>query len=139
MHNPLYSEEPFDKWHAWMDLCMMADDKGEIKTSLKVLQNRWFWKSDHKVRAFLGALKGADLVEVKGVRNKGTLIRINTDFSVISKTRKGEVKGAVKDADSVNEELLLKEVEGMKSPSNSTSAHTEGEDTSWMMEDDFDD
>lgn len=121
MHNPLYFDEPFTKWQAWIDLNMLADNQGEIKTSLKALQNRWLWKSDHKVRAFLDLLKGADLVEVKGVRNKGTLIRINTDNSANKKSAQGVVKGVVNDAQSVNEELLLKEVEGTKSPSNSTS------------------
>lgn len=110
MHNPLYSEEPFDKWHAWMDLCMMADSEGSVRTSLKALRIRWFWGSDHKVRDFLGSVEESGKGSVHYIPNKGTLIRLNTEDSAKSNSKKKRSQGSVKGSDKGIEELLPKEV-----------------------------
>lgn len=112
-HNPLYKEEPFDKWHAWMDLCMMADSEGTVRTSLEALKNQWFWRSTHKVRAFLDTVEGTGLGTVVKTPNKGTLIRINTGFSANHKNKKKGDKGTVPGTVSGTEEVTsVKEVVG---------------------------
>lgn len=115
MANPLYFEEPFTKWQAWIDLCMMADSEGSVRTSLKALKIRWFWGSDHKVRDFLGSVVESGKGSVSFIPNKGTLIRLNTGFlgdkKKPSKSKKESVKESVKGI----EEVLPKEVGGATS------------------------
>lgn len=91
MHNPLYSEEPFTKWQAWIDLCMRADDNGTVKTSLEALKNQWLWGSKGKVTRYLRTLSETGFVTVYGTPNKGTLIRINTEISGSSSKQNGTV------------------------------------------------
>lgn len=69
--NPMYFSEPFDKTHAWIDLILMAEDDGVVRTTVPTLANRWKW-SDGKVRRFLKAFAddGAIEYEGKGGRNK---------------------------------------------------------------------
>lgn len=104
-HDPLYFKEPFDKWHAWQDLLLLADDKGKLKTSVKRLRIRWNWKSDKRVRAYLGELKGEQKIDLKG-EPSGTVITVikwglyQSDFSKKGKpktTKKGEQKGKQED------------------------------------------
>ena len=84
--NKLYFDEPFDKWHAWTDLLLMANPKdgskgkpGTLKTSLEALRIRWSWDSRHRVRDFLGTLKGTLMIDFKMCKGKygGTLITIS--------------------------------------------------------------
>ncbi len=112
MNTDLYSEEPFDKWHAWIDLCLLADSQGAVRTSHEALKNRWFWRSTHKVRAFLDSVEGAGLGAVYSTPRKGTLIRIKPEFLGIAKPRKKGKPGADSGADPGFEELLPKEVVG---------------------------
>lgn len=87
--NPLYNAEPFDKWHAWQDLLLMANhehkeffsrgkrttiEAGQIVTSVPILAKRWRW-SENKVRRFLGSLNGSGMSRADGSAN-GTLITI---------------------------------------------------------------
>lgn len=121
MNNPLYFSEPFTKWQAWIDLCMRADSSGTVKTSLEALKNQWLWGSRMTVSRFLVTLCDTGLVTVKSIRNKGTLIRINTRNS--AKNNRGKKHGnvTVDETVSVNEELLPKEVDRASfevSPSN---------------------
>ena len=83
--NDLYFAEPFDKWHAWMDLLLMANPPdgstgkpGTVKTSTETLKTRWSWGSRHKVRDFLGLLKGRFMIDFKTYDGKhgGVLINI---------------------------------------------------------------
>ncbi len=101
----LYFKEPFDKWHAWQDLLILADEKGKLKTSVKRLRIRWNWKSDKRVRAYLGELKGEQKISLKG-EPSGTVITIEkwalyqSDFSKKGepqKGKKGEQKGKQED------------------------------------------
>lgn len=116
IENPFYDngQKSFDLYHAWIDLCLMADSSGTVKTSLEALKNRWFWGSTHKVRDYLDTVQGMGLGTVTKIPNKGTLIRINT--RKIKKMTKDttDVSGTVSGTDSVTEELLSKEV-GMAS------------------------
>lgn len=81
INNELYFLEPFDKWHAWEDLLLLAEydsrtgQSGKLEISLEALKIRWSWSSVHKVRAFLGKLKGKGMVTLSG-RPTGTLVTI---------------------------------------------------------------
>lgn len=111
MDNPLYSEEPFTKWQAWIDLCLLADSKGTVKTSLEALKNRWLWSSIKKVRNYLGTVQGTGMGTVIATPKKGTLILINKDFSAPYTERKKSKKGTDKGTDKGTEEVTsVKEV-----------------------------
>lgn len=112
--NPLFWSVSFDKWHAWIDLCMMADENETVKTSLEALKTRWSWGSRMKVARFLVTLSETGCVTVKSTPNKGTLIRINTGFFAKNDRKKKRANETVNETDSVIEELLPKEV-GMAS------------------------
>jgi len=71
----LYFKEPFDKWHAWQDLLILADERGELKTSMKRLKIRWNWGSEKRVRTYLGELKDEQKITFKG-EPSGTAITI---------------------------------------------------------------
>lgn len=87
-HN-IWTEEPFTKGQAWVDLIGRANFKkkerlyggrcitigrGQLITSTRALAKRWQW-SEKKVRNFLGALKDAEMVSTKGTA-LGTLITV---------------------------------------------------------------
>lgn len=112
--NPLYFEEPFTKWQAWVDLRMLADDKNTVKTSLEALKNRWLWGSTTKVRNYLKTVSNMGLVTVRSTANKGTQILINTDFMSDNSRTKNTVKNTVSNTVSKIEEDTSKEV-GMAS------------------------
>jgi len=121
MHNPLYFDEPFTKWQAWMDLYMMADDKNTVRTSLETLKTRWLWGSTTKVRNYLNTVSNMGLATVKSTPNKGTQIVINTSFFATDAKKKNTAKNTAKNTVSKTEELLPKEVDRASfevSPSN---------------------
>lgn len=70
--NPMYFSEPFDKTHAWIDLILMAEDDGVVRTTVPMLSTRWKW-SEGKVRRFLKAFAedGAIEYQGKGGRDNG--------------------------------------------------------------------
>lgn len=78
MDNEFYNKGPFDSFHAWTDLILLAyplnDEKekpGTLRTSLETLKIRWNWDSRHKVRDFLGRLKGRYMIDYKTCSGKG--------------------------------------------------------------------
>ena len=73
--NPMWTEEPFTRGQAWVDLILMAkrpdsDDPGAVCCSVLYLANRWRW-SHGKARRFLERLKndGMIIVHKNGHRN----------------------------------------------------------------------
>ena len=114
MHNPMYREEPFTKWQAWIDLCMRADSNGTVKSSLEALKNQWLWGSRGKVARYLRTLSETGLVTVNGTQNKGTLIRINTGNSSTQDKTNGTRNGTKNGPKNGIEESTSKEV-GMAS------------------------
>lgn len=96
MDNTLYSAEPFDKLHAWIDLLMLANSKpnnqfyvgselvtlqqGEIYTSELKLSKRWKW-SRAKVHRFLNTLEIQKMCTTKrttgGTTNGTTITLVN--------------------------------------------------------------
>jgi hypothetical protein len=120
--NEFYFAEPFDKWHAWQDLLLMAEyegkNKGTLKTTYKALCNRWLWSSPKKVRAYLGTLKGKLMIDVKGTLGKYGGITINikeySRFQEQKNTQKGTLKntqkGTLKGRQEENTSLLREEV-----------------------------
>lgn len=87
--NPLWTDKPFARGQAWIDLLLMANfadgeifskgveitiQRGQVFRSIGYLSERWGW-SDKKVRNFLGYLEGRNMVVTKGTA-QGTLITI---------------------------------------------------------------
>jgi len=139
--DPLYMKEPFDKWHAWQDLLLLADEKGELKTSVKRLRIRWKWTSDKRVRAYLGELKGELKIDLKG-KPSGTVITIvkwgfyQSDFSKKGKPKtgkKGEQKGKQEDTS------IYRSSEGTSLSSSPTSIENNDCDDFDVTKVDFDD
>lgn len=88
--DPLYFAEPFDKWHAWMDLIRSAAHKdrefyirgikvkqkrGQVAMSVKDMCERWRW-SDGKVKRFVKYLiaDGKITLQSSGVINRMSII-----------------------------------------------------------------
>lgn len=87
--NWLWTGEPFDRAHAWIDLLIMANwksnkrviggqiveqQRGEVITSVGALAKRWRW-SENKVRRFLKALTAEGMIQANG-RPYGTSITV---------------------------------------------------------------
>lgn len=96
-HDELYFSEPFDQWHAWQDLMLMADpEKGTLKTSLKRLKTRWNWSSIKRVRAYLGTLLGTGKITVEGTPSGTIITLIKWEFYQKDFTKKGKPEKAEK-------------------------------------------
>jgi hypothetical protein len=85
----LYSAEPYDKFHAWMDLLLLCNrspakmmidgklmdvDSGELVTSIRFLCDRWKW-SNTKVKRYLDTLQADGMLSVKS-DSKKTRLRV---------------------------------------------------------------
>lgn len=69
--NKLWSDKPFAKGQAWIDLLILANHadckigkRGEVNRSISFFSDRWGW-SRHKVRDFLSWLESEKMVTVK--------------------------------------------------------------------------
>lgn len=89
--NFLYNAEPFDKFHAWVDLLLMVNhehkefyskgqllklEPGQMVTSHRILAERWGW-SRNKVSRFLKLLNEATMCNVVEAANGTTITVIN--------------------------------------------------------------
>jgi len=98
LKNDLYNDGPFDKFHAWLDLLLMANPSdgklgkpGQIKTSLEALRIRWSWGSKWKVTEFLQTLHRTFMIDYKTIKGKngGVLINIK-NYEVLQANKKGK-------------------------------------------------
>ena len=103
LDNELYNEKPFDRWHAFEDIMLLArysDGKllvdgsivemkrGQFFTSHRKLADRWGW-STKKVGNFLKLLSSLSMIEQKG-NTSGTLVTLR-NYGVYQDS--DEVKG----------------------------------------------
>lgn len=111
-HNWVWSDKPFSKGQAWIDLIILAkrtDEKftfgnriisgkrGCVYKSILYLSDRWGWDRK-KTRAFLDALEEDKMITVKAAAN-GTTIRIeNYEEYQGSTAAKDKDKGQQKDS-----------------------------------------
>lgn len=96
VRDELYFSEPFDQWHAWQDLMLLADpEKGTLKTSLKRLKTRWNWSSIKRVRAYLGTLLGTGKITLEGTPSGTIITLIKWEFYQKDFIKKGKPKKAV--------------------------------------------
>ena len=94
VENPMYFEEPFDKWHAWTDLLLMVNherkqfiskgqlvtlEPGQMITSMAILAKRWHW-SVNKVRRYFKLLDGMGMCKVDGTPNGTTITVVKWAF-----------------------------------------------------------
>jgi hypothetical protein len=91
----LWTDKPFTKGQAWVDLLFMANfadsemlvkgvlvkvHRGEVFRSHEYLRERWGWKTTKKVRSFLTLLENEKMVTTEGTA-QGTRITIE-NYSV---------------------------------------------------------
>lgn len=89
LDNPIWSDRPFSKGQAWIDIILLANHKGKdvlvgnrmqhisrgsFLTSELKLMDRWGW-SKKKVRGFLELLVSVNMIEKNGNR-QGTVINV---------------------------------------------------------------
>lgn len=89
--NWIYSEKPFSKFHAWIDLILLAEHKthkkiwrgnltefkrGDVCTSISELSKRWGWSRD-KTRRFLNDLETDNMVRVNATTHRTTISLVN--------------------------------------------------------------
>ncbi len=89
----LYSDKPFDKARAWIDLILLAHHKthtrmfrgklktykrGDVDRSISSLADRWGWSRD-KVRRFLHQLECDNMVQVNATTNNTTITIVKYD------------------------------------------------------------
>ena len=86
LENPIWTDEPFSRGQAWVDLILMANHEdgvgkkgdiipaGSLVTSYAYLARRWHW-SVGKVRRYLGTLTGTQMISLTGTRS-GTLLSV---------------------------------------------------------------
>lgn len=135
--DPLYAKEPFDKWHAWQDLLILADEKGELKTSVKRLRIRWNWKSDKRVRAYLGELKGELKINLKGEPSGTTITIVKWALYQSDFTKKGKPKTAKKGKQKGEQDDIY--IRSSTEPSSGPVPTTEENDDFDITQVDFDD
>jgi hypothetical protein len=147
MSHPLYQNgKPFDEWHAWQDILFMCDNEGTFKTTLKGLQIRWNWNSIKAVRAYLGTLKGTNMIEVKGTfgRHGGITIKALKYWAYQSspnaaKRQNGHIKNGTSGHIKGHIEVLNTEEGGMKPPFSTVSTPSDNSDDFDVTKVDFDD
>lgn len=94
LNNDLYTEKPYDRLHAWIDLLLLAEHKthkkiwrgqmtefkrGDVNWSMKRLAERWGW-SRGKVERFLSALSELEMVHLNVHRNRTIITIEKWDF-----------------------------------------------------------
>ena len=115
--NWLWSDKPFSKAHAWIDLLLMANytcndimskgavihiERGQVFRSIKCLSERWGW-SIKKTKGFIKVLEKQNMVSVKGLP-QGTLITIEKYDSYQTLGREsGPSEGLTKDQAGTNQ------------------------------------
>lgn len=135
----LYFSEPFDKWHAWEDLCLMANSvkngpakQSTVLTSLEALKIRWFWSSTCKVRKYLKTLSNTGKITVQSTPS-GTLITlVKWDFYQHDNGKKNTVKSAVNNTVQKTQEVFIKKDSEKKTL---TNPFPEGKDLARESED----
>ena len=133
--NEVLNEKPFDKFHAWMDLLLMAEyeprtievngveialQPGQIFFSQNELADRWGW-TPKKVRCFLKNLERANMGRTEG-RTEGrtlgtTLTLINWGKYQGQGRSKGRTEGRG-EGRTLNNSIIDNYIEGTKEQKN---------------------
>lgn len=90
--NEFYFSDPFDKWHAWQDLLIMADDSGTVKTSLRRLKTRWNWSSVRQIVKHLETLSETGQITISGTPSGTVITIVNWEKYQRKKTKNGTQK-----------------------------------------------
>ena len=124
MDHWIYSDEPFNKFQAWVDILMFANFKdkeitingnrftihrGSFLTSIRKLATRWKWSKD-KVGRFLRKLRDEKMIKIATVG--GTLITVvNYDVYQLRRDSKRDTnKDSKRDTDKDTDRTQLKEL-----------------------------
>lgn len=124
--NRLWTEEPFTKGQAWVDLLLMASHKSEVihkgnqiynnrpglvVTSIAKLSERWKW-SRHKVSDYLHLLEGLGQISQKRTGKRTEVFLINwgiyQDAGTGKRTDKGQFEDSLRTVQGHNQECINK-------------------------------
>lgn len=112
MDHWIYSKEPFDECHAWIDLLLLANiadkkmvykgeviicKRGDVNYSIAWLAKRWGW-SRHKVTDFIKALEHDEMVDSKRTYHRTVITIVNYDLYNIPINGKGQQKDSKRTA-----------------------------------------
>lgn len=90
--NEFYFSDPFDKWHAWQDLLILADDSGTVKTSLRRLKTRWNWSSVRQIVKHLETLSETGQITISGTPSGTVITIVNWEKYQRKKSKNGTQK-----------------------------------------------
>ena len=108
----LWTEKPFSKGQAWIDLIMLANyedkkmpykgkvitcERGTVNLSISFLADRWGW-SRHKTRDFLKLLEADNMVTVNATTNRTTITIENYALYNDVPAKKGQRKDSERTA-----------------------------------------
>lgn len=94
LENDLYNIKPFDRFHAWIDLLLLAEFKthkklwrgkmtefkrGDVNLSIEKLAIRWGWSRGKTVR-FLNNLNDLEMISLNVHRNRTVITLVNWDL-----------------------------------------------------------
>lgn len=129
MDNPIWSDKPFSRGQAWVDLLMLAkwkDEKkmngqtlhrGEVGVSKLWLADRWGW-SRRKVTRFLSVLEVTKMCTVKSTTNGTTLTIENYNIYQGEGTTEGTTEGTISAQRMVQRAPTLKEIKNSNKEKN---------------------
>lgn len=126
LDHPLYMPigEPFDRWHAWIDLLLMANYKtsqqmykgkmqttfpGQIQTSMLALSKRWGW-SFNKVRRFLSVLESEQMITLKRTTDGTTITVENWGKFQIERITNRQTDGSQTDNKKITDDTHYKKI-----------------------------
>jgi DNA replication protein DnaD len=94
LENDLYNIKPFDRFHAWIDLLLLAEYKthkklwrgkmtdfkrGDVNLSIEKLAASWGWSRGKTVR-FLNNLNDLEMISLNVHRNRTIITLVNWDL-----------------------------------------------------------
>ena len=110
--NEFYFSEPFDKWHAWQDLMLLADDSGTVKTSLRWLKKRWNWSSVRQVVKHLETLSETGQITISGTHSGTVITLVHWEKYQRGKGKSGTPKNSKSGTVSETQEVFNRRSEG---------------------------
>jgi len=88
MRNEFYQNgKPFDEFHAWIDLLLMADSSANLQISANALKQRWNWSSRFKVRAYLDSLCAQKMLKKQPTKRGAQTVYKICNFETLQESK----------------------------------------------------
>lgn len=79
-------DKPYSKLGAYIDFLSMADERGEIFVTQRMLMERWKW-GNTKLRNFIDYLIGKDICKPKTNQKQTRVFIVNSEFLALPQTK----------------------------------------------------